>query len=296
MIDAVNTVASDRARTFGAQSMTAPLREVLVKRPGPAFGDAFANPAHGYLHPVDLPLAQREHDDFARTLVKLGVKVNEFVIETPSPDLVYTFDPLLVTDRGAIPLRSGKPNRLGEEAVLEAWTLARGIPTIGRVESPGTVDGGDVFWLRPDLACIGRSLRTNTAGAEQLASLLDGDVRIFDVPYGNGPAECLHLLSLISPIADDLAVVYLPLLPSALYELLVELDVRLTAVPEQEYATLACNVLAVRPRVVVVVDGNPITAAALREAGCEVHPFAAAEIGLNGGGGPTCLTRPILRG
>jgi dimethylargininase len=248
------------------------------------------------LHPVDLPLAQRQHDAFVELLAELGVTVHELGIETASPDLVYTFDPLLVTDRGAIPLRSGKPNRLGEEAVIEAWTLAHGIPTIGQIEAPGTVDGGDVFWLRPDLACIGRSLRTNSAGAEQLAALLGGDVRVFDVPYGNGPAECLHLLSLISPVADDLAVVYLPLLPSGLYELLVELGMRMIAVPDQEYATLGCNVLAVRPRVLVVADGNPITAAALRDAGCEVHPFAATEIGLNGGGGPTCLTRPILRG
>lgn len=276
--------------------MTAPLREVLVKRPGAAFGKAFSDPAHGYWHPVDLPLAQREHDALARTLSDLGVKVNELVVETASPDLIYTFDPLLVTDRGAIPLRSGKPSRLGEEAVLEAWTLARGIPTIGRIEAPGTVDGGDVFWLRRDLACIGRSLRTNAAGAEQLAALIGGDVRIFDVPYGNGPAECLHLLSLISPVADDLAVVYLPLLPSGLHELFGEVGVRMLSVPVQEYETLACNVLAVRPRVVIVAEGNEITAAALREGGCEVHPFAATEIGLNGGGGPTCLTRPILRG
>jgi len=296
MVDVVNGVAPGRARTFGAQSMTAPLREVLVKRPGAAFGKAFSDPAHGYWHPVDLPLAQREHDAFVILLANLGVHVNELLVETPSPDLIYTFDPLLVTDRGAIPLRSGKRNRLGEEAVMEAWTVARGIPTIGRIEAPGTVDGGDVFWLRPDLACIGRSLRTNAAGAEQLAALIGGDVRIFDVPYGNGPAECLHLLSLISPLADDLAVVYLPLLPSGLYELLGELDVRMISVPEGEYETLACNVLTVRPRVVVVAEGNDTTAAALRDAGCEVHPFAAAEIGLNGGGGPTCLTRPILRG
>lgn len=276
--------------------MTAPLREVVVKRPGTAFGDAFADPAHGYLHPVDLPLAQREHDAFVGLLTELGVRVHELGTETPSPDLVYTFDPLLVTDRGAIPLRSGKPNRLGEEAVLEAWARARGIPTIGRIEAPGTVDGGDVFWLRPDLACVGRSLRTNAAGAAQLAPLIGGDVRVFDVPYGNGPAECLHLLSLISPVAEDLAVVYLPLLPSGLHELLVELGVRMIAVPDEEYATLACNVLAVRPRVVIVAEGNQITAAALRDDGCDVHPFAATEIGLNGGGGPTCLTRPILRG
>ncbi len=276
--------------------MTAPLRDVLVKRPGPAFGRAFEDPANGYWHPVDLGLAQHEHGAFVGLLGDLGVNVHELGVETASPDLIYTFDPLLVTDRGAVPLRSGRPNRLGEEAVLEAATLARGIPTIGRIEAPGTVDGGDVFWLRPDLACIGRSLRTNAAGAEQLTALIDGEVRVFDVPYGNGPAECLHLLSLISPVADDLAVVYLPLLPSGLYELLRELGVHMFSVPEGEYTTLACNVLAVRPRVVVVVEGNPVTAAALRDAGCEVNTFNATEIGLNGGGGPTCLTRPILRG
>jgi dimethylargininase len=286
---------SDRTRVFGAQSMTAPLREVLVKRPGAAFGAAFEDPAHGFLHPVDLGLAQRQHDQFTSLLAELGVTVHELGTETASPDLVYTFDPLLVTDRGAICLRSGKANRLGEEAVLEAWTAAHGIPTIGRIEAPGTVDGGDVFWLRPNLACVGRSLRTNAAGAEQLAALSGGEVRIFDVPYGNGPADCLHLLSLISPIADDVAVVYLPLLPSGLHELLVELGVRMVPIPEDEYANLACNVLAVRPRVVITVAGNPRTEAALREAGCNVHPFDATEIGLNGSGGPTCLTRPILR-
>jgi N-dimethylarginine dimethylaminohydrolase len=280
---------------YGARSMTAPLLDVLVKRPGAAFGAAFDDPAHGFLHPVDLPIAQAQHDGIVRLLSELGVAVHELGVETASPDLVYTFDPLLVTERGAIVLRSGKANRLGEEAVLERWTAAHAIPTIGRIEAPGTVDGGDVCWLRPDLACIGRSLRTNDAGARQLAEIIGGDVRIFDVPYDHGPAECLHLLSLISPVADDLAVVYLPLLPSGLYSMLRELSVAMIPVTLEEYATLGCNVLAVRPRVVVAAEGNPRTAAALREAGCEVHVIAASEIGLNGGGGPTCLTRPILR-
>src|SRR2546423_68528 len=116
MTDAVEGPAASPLR-YGAQSMTAPLREVVVKRPGVAFGDAFANPAHGYLHPVDLPGAQREHDAFVGLLTELGVGVHELGIDTESPDLVYTFDPLLVNDRGAVPLRSGKRNRLGEEAV-----------------------------------------------------------------------------------------------------------------------------------------------------------------------------------
>jgi len=283
------------SRSFGAQSMTVPLREALVKRPGDAFGRAFADPAHGFLHPVDLPRARREHDALRALIESLGVTVHELGAETASPDLVYTFDPALVTDRGAVLLRSGKANRRGEEDALAGFFAAHGIPILGRIEAPGTVDGGDTFWLRPDLLCVGRSLRTNQAGAEQLAALAGGDARVFDVPYAGGPGECLHLLSLISPVADDLAVAFLPQLPSGLHALLGDLGVRLIPVPAEEVPTLGCNVLAVRPRVVVMADGNPRTEAALRAEGCEVHTFAAGEVGINGGGGPTCLTRPILR-
>ncbi len=283
-------------RRFGAQGMSAPLRDVLVKRPGPAFGAAFDDPAHGFLHPVDLEVAQREHDAFVDLLAALGSRVHLLEIELGSPDLVYTFDPLLVTDRGAIPLRPGKPNRAPEPAAIEAWTTAAGIPTLGRIEAPGTVEGGDTFWLRRDLLCIGRTLRTNDAGARQLAELVGGEVRIFDLPYWRGPAELIHLLSVISPVADDLAVVYLPLLPVGLWALLRELGIRLIEVPDDEFGTLGCNVLAVRPGVVIVAEGNPRTEAALAGAGCEVHAYAATEIGINGSGGPTCMTRPILRG
>jgi len=283
------------ARRYGAQSMSAPLRDVLVKRPGPAFGAAFDDPAHGFLHPVDLEVARREHDRFVEVLASLGPAVHLLDVETDSPDLVYTFDPLLVTDRGAIPLRPGKPNRAGEPSTMEAWTTAAGIPTVGGIEAPGTIEGGDTLWLRPDLFCIGRTLRTNDAGARQLAALVGDDVRIFDVPYWHGPGELIHLMSVISPIADDLAVVFLPLLPVGLWQLLRDLDIRLIEVPEEEFGTLGCNVLAVRPGVVVAAEGNPRTAAAMRAAGCEVHTYPATEIGINGSGGPTCMTRPILR-
>jgi N-dimethylarginine dimethylaminohydrolase len=280
---------------YGAQSMTAPLRDVLVKRPAAAFGAAWDDPAHGFLRPVDLAAAQQEHDAFVSLLASLGPAVHRLDEESDSPDLVYTFDPLLVSARGAIPLRPGKPNRQGEPEVLERWTASAGIPTVGRIEAPGTVEGGDTFWLRPDLLVIGRTLRTNDAGARQLASLVGGDVLVVDVPYWRGPAELIHLLSVISPVADDLAVVYLPLLPVGLWERLNDLGVRLVEVPEEEFATLGCNVLAVRPGVVIMAEGNPRTRAALEAAGCEVHTYAAGEIGINGSGGPTCLTRPILR-
>jgi N-dimethylarginine dimethylaminohydrolase len=276
--------------------MTAPLREVLVKAPGPAFGRAFDVDGCGFLRPVDLDLARRQHDGLVSILERLGVAVRVLDAETDDPDLVYVFDPLLVADGGAIPLRPGKPNRAGEPAVLERWTLSAGIPTLGRIEEPGTLEGGDTFWLRPDLLCIGRTLRTNEAGARQLASIVGGDVRVFDVPYWKGPHELVHLLSVISPVADDVAVVFLPLLPAGLYALLRDLGIRLVEVPEAEYPTLGCNVLAVRPGVVVVAEGNDGTRRALEAAGCEVHAIPLGEVGENGSGGVTCLTRPILRG
>jgi N-dimethylarginine dimethylaminohydrolase len=283
------------ARAWGAQSMTDPLREVLVKAPGPAFGRAFEDPAVGFLRPVDLDRARREHDGLVETLTRLGSTVHVLEAETDDPDLVYVFDPLLVAHGGAIPLRPGKPNRAGEPDVLEAWTRARGIPTLDRIEAPGTLEGGDTFWLRPDLLCIGRTLRTNDAGARQLAAIAGGDARIFDVPYWKGPAELVHLLSVISPVADDVAVVFLPLLPAGLHELLMDLRFRLVQVPEEEYPTLGCNVLAVRPGVVVVADGNPGTRSRMEAAGIEAHAIPLGELGENGSGGVTCLTRPVLR-
>jgi N-dimethylarginine dimethylaminohydrolase len=285
---------------FGGQSMSAPLRDVLVKRPGAAFGRAFEDPAHGFLHPVDLERAQREHDALVETIGSLGPRVHVLDEEVESPDLVYTFDPLLITDRGAIPLRPGKPNRRVEPAAIERWTQARGIPTIGRIEAPGTIEGGDTMWLRPDLLVIGRTLRTNDAGARQLGALVGGDgaevdVRVVDVPYWRGPAELIHLLSVVHPVADDLAVVYLPLLPVGLWELLQDLGYRLIEVSDDEFPKLGCNVLVIRPGVAIVADGNPRVVRALAATGVEVHPVAVSEIGLNGSGGPTCLTRPILR-
>jgi len=284
-------------RRFGARSSTAALRDVLVNQPGPAFGRAFDDPAHGFLRPVDLDAARREHAGLVETLDQLGVRVHVLDHEpADDPDLVYVFDPLLVTDAGAIPLRPGKANRSGEPAILESRLGELGIPTAGRIEAPGTVEAGDTVWLRDGLFVIGRTLRTNDAGANQLAAIVGGDARIVDVPYWKGPAELVHLMSVISPVSDDLAVVFLPLLPAGLHEWLAELGIRLVEVPEDEYPTLGCNVLAVRPGVVIVADGNPLTRRGLETAGVEVHAIPLREVGENGSGGVTCLTRPILRG
>jgi dimethylargininase len=291
----VNARAVPESARFGAESMVDPLREVLVKRPGDAFGRAFDDLAHGFLHPVDLPEAQRQHDRLCSVLAGLGVTVHELGVETDGPDLVYTFDPALVIAEGAVLLRPGKATRRGEETVLEKWFADHGVPVAGRVDPPGTVEGGDAFWLRSGVFCIGRSLRTNRRGADQLAGVIGGDVHVFDVPYAGGPSECLHLLSVISPVADALAAVFLPLLPAGLHELLADLGYDAVMVPEEEFPTLGCNILAVRPGVLVMAEGSPVTERGLVQRGCEVHTFPATEIGINGGGGPTCLTRPILR-
>ena len=284
-------------RQFGASSSTAALRDVLVKRPGAAFGRAFDDPAHGFLRPVDLERARREHDGLVAALDGLAVRVHTLDDEPATdPDLVYVFDPVLVTNGGAVPLRPGKPNRADEPVVMERWLNAHDIPTSGRIEAPGTVEAGDTVWLRDDLFVIGRTLRTNDAGARQLAAIVGGDVRIVDVPVWKGPAELVHLMSVISPVSDDLAVVFLPLLPAGLYQWLGELGIRLVVVPESEYPTLGCNVLAVRPGVVIVAEGNPLTRRGLEAAGVEVHAVPLGEVGENGSGGVTCLTRPLLRG
>jgi N-dimethylarginine dimethylaminohydrolase len=275
--------------------MTAPLRDVLVHRPDPAFGAAFEDAAHGFHHPVDLTVAQAEHDAFTDLIADLGVRVHRLVARTTDPDLVYTFDPVLMTDAGAILLRPGKPNRQSEPRIVRTWLTAAGIPIAGRIGPRGAIEGGDILWLRPELVCVGRTLRTNDDGARQLAGMLDAEVHVFDLPYWHGPDELVHLLSVISPIADDLAVVYPRLLPVGLWRLLGDLRIRTIAVPEEEYRTLACNVLVVRPGVVVMAEGNPRTRGALEEAGFAVHTYPATEIGLNGCGGPTCMALPLLR-
>ncbi|CAN5902587.1 dimethylarginine dimethylaminohydrolase family protein [soil metagenome] len=287
-------MASQSVR-YGAQSMVATLHDVLVKAPGPAFVTAYDDPAHGFRHPVDAGTARTEHAAFVSLLARLGVTVHDLDAESASPDLVYQFDPSLVTDRGAVLLRSGKPGRRGEEDLQADWFTEHDIPIAGRVDPPGTVDGGDVCWLASDIVAIGRSLRTNQHGIDQLTALLDAQVHTFDVPYDAGEGECLHLLSVISPITDTLAVVEFARLPSGLYRLLEDLGVAMVGVPPGEVAALACNVLAVRPGLAVLCDGNPQTVDLLEAHDIEVHTFAGTEICWNGSGGPTCLTRPILR-
>ena len=243
-------------------------------------------------------MAQREHDAFVDTLAALGPRVHVLEAETGSPDLVYTFDPLLVTDRGAIPLRPGKPNRARPSPRPRGLDARRPASRpSGGSRRPGRSRAATRSGCGPTCSASGGRCARTTTGARQLAELVGGDVRIFDVPYWHGPGRA------DPPALGHLAGGRRPgrRLPAAAagrvcWQLLGELGVRLIEVPDEEFPTLGCNVLAVRPGVVIVAEGNPRTAAALAAAGCEVHTYPATEIGINGSGGPTCLTRPILRG
>jgi dimethylargininase len=278
--------------TFGVRSMTAPLRRVALRVPT-TVGD-FA--AAGWRTP-DPVLLLAQHERLAELLRELGAEV---VVLPPLDGLVdacFVYDPVLVTGAGAVVLRSAKPVRAGEAAPLAADLEALGVPVVGRLEGGALADCGDLFWLDERTLLAGRGYRTNAEAHRQLAAILATEgaaLERCDLPHDRGPERLLHLMSVVSPVAGDLAVVFEPLAPVPLLEELRARAIRWVAVDPQEYATLGCNVLAVRPGVVVMADGNPLTRRALEAEGCEVHVYEASELS-KGDGGPTCLTRPLHR-
>ena len=212
-------------------------------------------------------------------------------------DSLYVRDSLIVTPKGLVAASMGKPARALEPSRNAALLEAHGLQLAGRIEAPGKVEGGDLVWLDRETLLAGVGYRTNREGARQLAAIGEGAfaVEMFDLPHHKGRGDVFHLMSVLSPVDRDLAVVYLPLMPARLVELLEARGVGFVEVPDAEFATMGCNVLAVAPREVVMVDGNPETARRIAAAGCRVHVIAAAEISRKGEGGPTCLTRPLTR-
>lgn len=286
-------------RAWGGQSMWAPLRRVLVRRPAaPANGSEFA--AFGYPNRVDHDRAVREHEAFRAILNDAGVEVIEDgPDEAGLLDAIFAYDPSLMTDAGAVLLRLGKDLRLGEVVLAERSYEALGIPVIGRIEAPGTVDGGDTLWLDERTLAVGRGYRTNDEGIRQLRGILEpGGIEVYtvDLPHWRGPGECLHLMSFISPVAERLAVVYLPLMSVPFVEELGRRGWSFVEVPDEEFDRHGCNVLALAPMRVLVCEGSPITRGRLEAAGCTVLSYTGDEISHNRAGGPTCLARPILRG
>lgn len=289
---------------FGSQSMVAPLRRVVVKRPPEAFASAerIAGewPELGFLAAPDLARATREHDQLVAALRDAGAEVLSLpAAEGTTLDSIYVHDPGLVTGAGAIVFRTGKPERRGEGPALARALEGWGVPLLGEVAGEAMAEGGDTLWLDARTLVVGRGFRTNAAGVLQLRALLGPlGVEVVEVhlPCWDGADGLLHLQSVISLLDEDLALVYRRPLPVPLLELLEARGVRLLDVPEEEYAALGCNVLALAPRRILMLSGLPRTRARLEGAGCRVHTFEGEEIARKGNGGPTCLTRPLLRG
>jgi N-dimethylarginine dimethylaminohydrolase len=272
--------------------MVARLDRALVVRPTTS-GD-FAGA--GWRVP-DGAVLLHQHDSFVALLCDLGVEVT--VAEAPDGlvDACFAYDPVFVVGQGAIELAMTKPARRAEPAFLAAEVEKAGVPVIARLTGAATADGGDMCWLDPTTLAVGRSYRTNAAAHLQLREILGPHgvtVERADLPHHRGAAHVMHLMSVVSPVADDLAVVFEPLAPVPLLELLAERGYRWVCCDPDEFDAQGCNVLAVRPGVVVMADTAPRTRAALERAGVDVHAYAASETN-KGDGGPTCLTRPLLR-
>jgi N-dimethylarginine dimethylaminohydrolase len=285
--------AGEAGTRFGVRSMSAPLRRVLLRRP--ALSGDFAGAAW---RPPDSGLLARQHEAFGQLLTDLGCEVEVAPAGGGLVDATYVRDPGLVTGAGVVLFQLAKPARQAEPALLGGALAAAGVPLAGQLSGTARADGGDFIWLDEQTMLGGRSYRTNAEGLRQLQEILAAEgasLASVDLPHDRGPGHVLHLMSLISPVAADLAVVYPPLAPVALMETLAERGVAVVAVDADEYETMGANVLAVSPRRVVMVDGNSRTRAALESAGCEVHCYDGSEISLKGDGGPTCLTAPVWR-
>lgn len=286
-----------------AQSETGAITRLVLKHARDAFGDPATIAAEWQaLHftaAPDFARAVDEYDRFVDALGTAGAHVHMLPKASGAGlDSIYVRDASVVCDRGVILCRMGKPQRAGEPAVQEAALRALGQPIAGSIQPPGRLEGGDVLWLGSRTLAVGRGYRTNDAGIAQLRVLLGDTIDeliIVPLPHWRGPADVFHLMSIISPVDRDLAVVYSPLMPVPFRERLLDLGITLVEVPDQELDTMGANVLAIAPRKCVMVSGNPLTRTRLERAGAEVFEYEGREISAKGGGGPTCLTRPLQR-
>jgi N-dimethylarginine dimethylaminohydrolase len=291
---------SDSRWTFQSDSYL--LSRVLLKHARDAFVDHASVEIQwqdlNYLSPPDFHRACRESDALEALLRGLGVDVRWMAAGDVGLDSLYVRDASVVCDRGAILCSMGKEARRREPEVLGSAYETLGVPILGAIEGEGRLEGGDVTWLGPRTVAVGRGYRTNAEGIRQFTDLLGDavdEVVVVPLPHWNGPADVFHLMSVISPLDDDLAVVYSPLLPVPFREALLERGMQLVEVPDEEFDSMGCNVLAVAPRVAVAVEGNPETRRRMEAAGVTVHLYEGAEISAKGCGGPTCLTRPLER-
>ena len=279
---------------FSCLSATRTLRRVLVRRPRaeelPSWREL------GWRAAPDAAEIAREHAELCELLAGAGAEV--VVADEPVPadaDAIYAYDPVLLGPAGAILLRICKAPRIPESAALEPALTRAGIPIVARVEAPGTADGGDMFWLDDRTLLVGRGYRTNEAGIATIRDALpDTEVLVFDLPHLRGRGEVLHLMSLVSPLDDDLVVAYKPLLPVRLVELFEARGIEIVEVPDEEFETMGPNVLAIAPRKGLALERNRETRRRLERAGVTVVTYDGTELS-KGDGGPTCLTRPLAR-
>ncbi len=288
---------------YNGHSMVAPLQRVLVCSPRAAGWDVAAQADRwqelGFLHRPEFSAAQAQHDQLCRQLELAGAEV---LLLPAAPDLsldaVYTHDPSLATDRGLIGLHPGKPNRVPEAKHHVDFAGGVDIPAAGQIHPPGKTEAGDMVWLDSATLLIGQGYRTNAAGIAQMRALLEPhgvEVIAAPLPYGQGPSACLHLMSLISLLDEHTAVVDLPWLSVETVELLRSRDYKLIEIEYSERDSLACNVLSLGNKRLLALEENQKTNRKLSATGFGVRTFPGSELCVNGGGGPTCLTRPLLR-
>ena len=279
---------------FGSASMSGTLRRVLVRPP--LAEDAANCAAQGWYAAPDQAVAAAEHEAFCSLLEDAGAEVVVSRHDLGNPDAIYTYDPVLVGREGAVLLRPGKEARRGEPAALAPVLESAGVPVAAEIAAPALVEGGDTVWLDGETLLVGVGYRTTEAAVAELERAFPGvEVLAFDLPHWNGAAEVLHLMSFLSPLDRDLALVYPRLAPVRLLRLLAERGIAVVEVPDDEFETQGPNVLALGPRRALALEGNEETRRRMERAGVDVVTYRGDEISRKGDGGPTCLTRPLLR-
>ena len=288
---------------FGCQNMVDPIRRVLMKHPREAYQNQNSlndkSPQLNYYGVPNYNKALADYESFTELLTSFGAEVYFLPIDdSTSLDSVYTHDPCVISNGGIILCNMGKEARLSEPDAVKDYFESIDIPILGQIEAPGTLEGGDIVWLNERIAAVGEGYRSNAEGIRQFKALLGNlvdEVISVPLPHWAGPGNCLHLMSNISPIDHDLYLVYSRLLPVPFRKYLLHRQIQLIEVPDKEYDSMGCNVLALAPRKVIMIEGNPITRQLLEREGVEIHTYDGSEISLKGAGGPTCLTRPFLR-
>jgi dimethylargininase len=279
---------------FGAQSMTGRLERVLVRPPLPEDAERWRE--YGWRAAPDPADAAREHEELCAILEAAGAEVVVSHHDPGNPDAIYVYDPVLVGTGGAVLLRPGKEARRGEPRAIASSLEAAGVPVAEELSEPVQAEGGDTVWLDERTLLVGIGYRTNEAALAALARAFpDVDVVAFDLPHWNGRGEVMHLMSFLSPLDRDLVLVYPRIVPVRLVELLAERGIGVVEVPDEEFASQGPNVLALGPRHALALDGNPETRRRMERAGVDVVVYRGEEISKKGDGGPTCLTRPLLR-